>query len=56
MMPVIGRAANNGHLSVIYKFGQNDFLRAVADAVHAAYPFHLAYRTKRVGKNRRKCR
>ena len=24
-----------------YKLGQNDFLRAAADAVHAAYPFHL---------------
>ena len=40
-MPVIGHAANNGHLSFIYKLGQNDFLRAVSDTVHAAHPFHL---------------
>ena len=40
-MPVIGHAANNGHLSFIYKLGQNDFLRTIADAVHAAHPFHL---------------
>ena len=40
-MPVIGHATDNGHLSFIYKLGQNDFLRAAADAVHAAYPFHL---------------
>ena len=40
-MPVIGHAVNNGHLSFIYKLGQNDFLRTAADAVHAAYPFHL---------------
>ena len=35
-------AVNNGHLSFIYKFGQNDFLRTITDAVHAAHPFHLA--------------
>ena len=40
-MPVIGHAANNGHLSFIYKLGQNDFLRTAADVVHAAHPFHL---------------
>ena len=40
-MPVIGHAANNGHLSFIYELGQNDFLRTIADAVHAAHPFHL---------------
>ena len=40
-MPVIGHAVNNGHLSFIYKLGQNDFLRTIADAVHAAHPFHL---------------
>lgn len=40
-MPVIGHTANNGHLSFIYKLGQNDFLRAAADVVHAAHPFHL---------------
>ena len=40
-MPVIGHTANNGHLSFIYKLGQNDFLRTIADAVHAAHPFHL---------------
>ena len=40
-MPVIGYTANNGHLSFIYKLGQNDFLRTAADAVHAAHPFHL---------------
>lgn len=40
-MPVIGYTANNGHLSFIYKLGQNDFLRTIADAVHAAHPFHL---------------
>ena len=40
-MPVIGHTANNGHLSFIYKLGQNDFLRTAADAVHAAHPFHL---------------
>ena len=40
-MPVIGHVANNGHLSFIYKLGQNDFLRTIADAVHAAHPFHL---------------
>ena len=40
-MPVIGHAANNGHLSFVYKLGQNDFLRAAADVVHAAHPFHL---------------
>ena len=40
-MPVIGYAVNNGHLSFIYKLGQNDFLRTIADAVHAAHPFHL---------------
>ena len=40
-MPVIGHAVNNGHLSFIYKLGQNDFLCTVADAIHATYPFHL---------------
>ena len=40
-MPVIGHAANNGHLSFIYELSQDDFLRAAADAVHAAYPFPL---------------
>ena len=40
-MPVIGHAVNNGHLSFIYKLGQNDFLRAAVDVVHAAHPFHL---------------
>ena len=40
-MPVIGHTANNGHLSFIYKLGQNGFLRTAADAVHAAHPFHL---------------
>ena len=40
-MPVIGHAVNNGHLSFIYKLGQNDFLCTVADAIHAAHPFHL---------------
>ena len=34
-------AVNNGHLSFIYKLGQNDFLRTITDAVHAAHPFHL---------------
>ena len=34
-------AVNNGHLSFIYKLGQNDFLRTIADAVHAAHPSHL---------------
>ena len=41
-MPVIGHAVNNGHLSFIYKLGQNDFLRTITDAVHAAHPSHLA--------------
>ena len=40
-MPVIGHATDNGHLSFIYKLGQNDFLRTAADAVHPANPFHL---------------
>ena len=48
-MPVIGHAANNGHLSFIYKLGQNDFLRAAADAVHAAHPFHLVGGFERFG-------
>lgn len=39
--PVIGHAANNGRSSVIYKFSQNNFLRTIADAVHAAHPSHL---------------
>mgnify|MGYP007033946320 CR=1 FL=1 len=34
-------AVNNGHLSFIYKLGQNDFLRTITDAVHAAHPSHL---------------
>ena len=40
-MPVIGHATDNGHLPFIYELSQNDFLRTAADAVHAAYPFHL---------------
>ena len=40
-MPVIGHTTNNGHLSFIYKLGQNDFLRTAANAVHPAHPFHL---------------
>ena len=40
-MSVIGHATDNGHLSFIYKLGQNDFFRTAADAVHAANPFHL---------------
>ena len=40
-MPVIGHATDNGHLSFIYKLGQSDFLRAAADVVHPAHPFHL---------------
>ena len=32
---------NSAKLSFIYKLGQNDFLRTIADAVHAAHPFHL---------------
>ena len=35
-MPVIGTTVDNGRLSFIYKLGQNDFLCAAADAVHAA--------------------
>ena len=41
-MPVIGYAANNGHLSYVYKLGQNDFFAAAADAVHAAHTPVLA--------------
>ena len=37
-MPVIGHTANNGHLSFIYKLGQNDFLHTAADAVHLTAP------------------
>ena len=48
-MSVIGHGANNGHLSFIYKLGQNDFLRTAADAVHAAHPFHLVRRFERFG-------
>ena len=48
-MPVIGHAANNGHLSFVYKLGQNDFLRAAADVVHAAHPFHLVGGFERFG-------
>ena len=40
-MPVIGHTANNGHLSFIYKLGQNNFLGTATDAVHATHPFHL---------------
>lgn len=43
-MPVIGHAANNGHSSFIYKFGQDNFLCTVADTVHAAHPFYLVSR------------
>ena len=39
-MPVIGYAANNGHLSYVYKLGQNDFFAAAA--VHAAHTPVLA--------------
>ena len=38
-----------GILSGIYKFYQNDFLRTAADAVHAAYPFHLVGGFERFG-------
>ena len=48
-MPVIGHAANNGHLSFIYKLGQNNFLRAAANVVHAAHPFHLVGGFERFG-------
>ena len=48
-MPVIGYAVNNGHLSFIYKLGQNDFLRTIVDAVHAAHPFHLVGGFERFG-------
>ena len=41
-MPVIGHTTNNGHLSFIYKLGQNDFFAAAADAVHAAHTPVLA--------------
>ena len=41
-MPVIGYAANNGHLSYVHKLGQNDFFAAAADAVHAAHTPVLA--------------
>ena len=47
--PVIGHVANNGHLSFIYKLGQNDFPRAVSDTVHAVYPFHLVGGFERFG-------
>ena len=40
-MPVIGHVANNGHLSFVYKLGQDNFLSTSADAVHPAHPFHL---------------
>ena len=40
-MPVIGHATDNGHLSFIYKLGQNDFLRTITDAVHNSDPCHL---------------
>ena len=48
-MPVIGHTANNGHLSFIYKLGQNDFLGTAADVVHPAYPFHLVGGFERFG-------
>ena len=32
-MPVIGHTANNGHLSFIYKLGQDDFLRTIAEGL-----------------------
>ena len=48
-MPVIGHATDNGHLSFIYELGQNDFLRTIADAVHAAHPFHLVGGFERFG-------
>mgnify|MGYP003582245961 CR=1 FL=1 len=48
-MPVIGHATDNGHLSFIYKLGQNDFLRAAAEVVHAAHPFHLVGGFERFG-------
>ena len=48
-MSVIGHAANNGHLSFIYELSQDDFLRAAADAVHAAHPFHLVGGLERFG-------
>ena len=48
-MPVIGHATDNGHLSFIYKLGQNDFLRAAADAVYAVHPFHLVGGFERFG-------
>ena len=38
-----------GILSGIYEFGQNDFLRTTADAVHAACPFHLVGGFERFG-------
>ena len=36
-------------MSFIYKLGQNDFLCAAADAVHATYPFHLVGRLECFG-------
>ena len=36
-----GMYGTAGIPDIIYKLGQNDFLCAAADAVHAAYPFHL---------------
>lgn len=48
-MPVIGHAADNGHLSFIYELGQNGFFRTAADAVHAAHPFHLVGGFERFG-------
>ena len=34
-MPVIGHATDNGHLSFIYKLGQNDFLRTADDLIYS---------------------
>jgi len=53
-MPVIGHTANNGHLSFIYKLGQNDFLRTIADAVHAAHPPDVKIGTKKFSKKAKK--
>ena len=41
-MPVIGRTANSGHFSFIYKIGPYDSFRTAVNAVHAAHPFHLS--------------
>ena len=38
-----------GILSGVYQFSQNDFLRTIADAVHAAHPFHLVGGFERFG-------